>query len=134
MFSVEYIYIIFIKNLFKFCNFVSRNGFYRFITISFLSLHSQLQHINRIIFVSWDFSQLPQPRIPSPASSRGCFSEFERISRGQEKRAKVRIRDRTAKFYVFIQLAVRYECISAKPSTWRYGCSASLLNSCRAKS
>lgn len=73
-----------------------------------------MQCIDRIIFVSWDFSQLPQPHVPPLASSRGCFSEFERISRGQEKRAKVRVRDQTVKFYVFIQLAVRYERISTE--------------------
>lgn len=68
--------------------------------------------IDRIIFVSWDFSQLPQPHAPPLASSRGCFSEFERISRG-EKGVGPRLRS-NCKVLCIYSARRRYECVSTE--------------------
>lgn len=118
MFSVEnkYVHVLYIKYsykiFYKFYLVLEYNFIFSSLILSIyrkftLLCVSSLRCTDRIIFVSWDFSQLPQPHVPSLVSSHGCFSEFEQISRGQEKRAKVCIFDQTLKFYVFIQLAVQ---------------------------
>lgn len=87
-------------------------------------LTSSVHIVKMELYSSHGISRNCQPHVSPLASLYGCSGEFKRISQSkrEDRRSVFAIK---LKFYIVIQLAIRYECISPNVTAYL----ASLLNS-----